>query len=126
MRKQGLMGGWCAILLLLLGSMVGPASAGAQSTPTEPVDAATAAAAAQIDVNDLRLRLGIIADDSMRGRATPSPGLQKTAEYVAAQFDSFGLRPGNGESWFQEYPLTTMRAGPGSAHMVALTGPNGS
>jgi hypothetical protein len=126
MRKQGLMGGWCAILLLLVGSMVGPASVGAQSTPTEPVDATTAAAAAQIDVNDLRLRLGIIADDSMRGRATPSPGLQKTAEYVASQFDSFGLRPGNGESWFQEYPLTTMRAGPESAHMVALTGPNGS
>ena len=82
MRKQGLMGGWCA-LLLQVGSIVGPASAGAQSTPTEAVDAATAAA--QIDVNDLRLRLGIIADDSMRGRATPSPGLQKTAEYVAAQ-----------------------------------------
>jgi len=112
-------------MLMLVVSIVGPSTASAQSTPPESMAAATAAAAT-IDVDDLQLHLGIIADDSMRGRATPSPELQKTAEYVAAQFESFGLRPGNGDSWLQEYPLTTMRAGPASAHMVAITGPSGS
>jgi len=123
MNQQGMMGGWC---LMLAAAMVAPAVASAQSTPRESADAATVAAAAQIDVDDLRSRLGIIADDSMRGRDTPSPELQQTAEYVAAQFESFGLRPGNGDSWLQEYPLTTMSAGPESAHRVAMTGPNGS
>lgn len=125
MRKQGSTVGWCAMLMLsLAGSMMQPARAGAQSAVLEPTNAA--AAAATIDADDLRSRLGIIADDSMRGRATPSPELRKTAEYVAAQFESFGLRPGNGDSWFQEYPLTTLRAGPQSAHRVAITGPNDS
>ncbi len=125
MRKQGLVGGWGAMLVLTM-SLVVPSNAGAQSTPSQPEDTAASAAAAQIDVNELRTRLGIIADDSMRGRDTPSPELQETAEYVASQFESFGLRPGNGDSWFQDYPLTTMRAGPESGHMVAFTGPNGS
>lgn len=111
-------------MLMLVGSMVGPAGAGAQSAQAEPTD--VVAAAAMIDADDLRLRLGIIAHDSMRGRATPSPELRQTAEYVAAQFELFGLRPGNGDSWLQEYPLTTMRAGPQSAHLVAITGPNDS
>jgi len=125
MNKQGMMGG-CCLILMVAASMGAPAVAGAQSTPSQSADAAAGAAAALIDVDDLRSRLGIIADDSMRGRDTPSPELQQTAEYVAAEFESFGLRPGNGDSWLQEYPLTTMSAGPESAHRVAITGPNGS
>ena len=38
--------------------------------------------------------MNIIADDSMMGRDTPSPGLEMTAQYVADQFKSFGLKPG--------------------------------
>jgi len=54
--------------------------------------------------------LSIIADDSMMGRDTPSPGLEKTAQYVADQFEAFGLKPGgeNG-TWFQRYPLVEKR-----------------
>lgn len=110
-------------MLALAGMVVGPAEVVAQEAPAA---AEADAAAAMIDVDDLRVRLGIIADDSMRGRATPSPELEETAMYVAEQFESFGLRPGNGDSWVQEYPLTTMRAGPEAAHVVAITGPTGS
>ena len=63
-------------------------------------------AAETITAEDLHGRLAIIADDSMMGRATPSPGLEMTAQYVADQFKRFGLTPGgeNG-TWFQRYPL---------------------
>jgi hypothetical protein len=63
-----------------------------------------------ITEDDLRRDLGVIAHDSMMGRATPSRGLDLTAQYVADQFASFGLRPGgdNG-TWFQRYPLEANR-----------------
>ncbi|HTG49209.1 MAG TPA: hypothetical protein VL915_01885, partial [Gemmatimonadales bacterium] len=62
------------------------------------------AAAATITGDDVMRRVGIIADDSMMGRDTPSRGLELTAKYVADQFRSFGLKPGgdNG-TWFQRY-----------------------
>jgi hypothetical protein len=67
-------------------------------------------AAATITASDVARRIGVIADDSMMGRDTPSKGLDLTARYVADQFESFGLRPaGDGSSWFQRYPITRRR-----------------
>ncbi len=117
------MGGWCSAVVLVC-VLASPAGLTAQAATAVLTDADVAAA--EIDVDELRTHLAIIADDSMRGRATPSPELNATAEYVASQFAAFGLLPGNGDSWLQEYPLTTMRAGPESAHVVAITGPTGS
>ncbi|HTG49210.1 MAG TPA: M28 family peptidase [Gemmatimonadales bacterium] len=52
-------------------------------------------------------RVGIIADDSMMGRDTPSRGLELTAKYVADEFRRFGLKPGGDSgTWFQRYPIT--------------------
>jgi hypothetical protein len=71
-----------------------------------PTADALAKAAETITKEDIARRVGIVADDSMRGRDTPSPELEKTAQYVADQFKKFGLKPGgdNG-TWFQRYPL---------------------
>ncbi|HEY7026770.1 MAG TPA: M20/M25/M40 family metallo-hydrolase [Gemmatimonadales bacterium] len=68
------------------------------------------AAANTITPADVAHRIGIIADDSMMGRDTPSPGLEKTAAYVADQFKKFGLKPGgeNG-TWFQRYRISRRR-----------------
>ena len=66
---------------------------------------ATARAAATITAADVARRIGIIADDSMLGRDTPSRGLELTAHYVADQFRRFGLRPaGEDGGWLQRYP----------------------
>lgn len=63
-------------------------------------------AAASITEQDVRTRINLIADDSMMGRDTPSPGLETAAAYVAAQFKAFGLRPGGDSgSYMQRYPL---------------------
>ncbi len=51
-------------------------------------------------------RIGILADDSMLGRATPSPQLEQVARYVADEFRRFGLRPGGDSGTFiQHYPI---------------------
>jgi hypothetical protein len=81
---------------------------------TGPAAAQTGASsnqgAASITAKDVARRIGIIADDSMLGRDTPSRGLDLTARYVGDQFRSFGLRPaGDSGGWFQRYPITRRR-----------------
>lgn len=58
---------------------------------------------------DVVRRIGILADDSMLGRATPSPQLDEVAGYIASEFRRFGLRPGgdNG-SFIQRYPVSSV------------------
>jgi peptidase M28-like protein len=92
------------LLAFLNLALIGPVSLWAQTSP------AHTKAAASISKEDVARRIGIIADDSMLGRDTPSRGLDLTAQYVADQFRSFGLRPGGKDgSWLQHYPITRRR-----------------
>lgn len=79
-----------------------------------------------ITAEDLRLRVGVLAHDSMRGRATPSPELVEVAEYIADRFESFGLRPGMPDgSFLQWYPITVVRTASDASPSVGFTGPDG-
>jgi len=50
--------------------------------------------------------VGLLADDSMRGRATPSPELEAAARWVTDAFRSAGLRPGGDAGGFvQRFPI---------------------
>src|SRR2546422_7073786 len=72
--------------------------------------------AASITPADVRRRIGIIADDSMLGRATPSPQLDAVAAYVAGEFRRFGLKPGGDSgTYLQRYPLEVLRFDPESS-----------
>ena len=67
-------------------------------------------AVSSITAEDFLRRVGIIAHDSMRGRNTPSPELDQTAEYLASEFRKMGLLPGaGGGSFIQRYPLRRER-----------------
>lgn len=80
------------------------------------------AAAASITPADVARRINIIADDSMGGRDTPSPGLEKTAQYVADEFKRFGLKPaGENGTWFQRYNISQRKLDPAASH-VGLMG----
>jgi hypothetical protein len=49
-----------------------------------------------------------LADDDMKGRASGSPELEKAADYIASQFQVWGLRPtGDSDTFFQKFELTT-------------------
>ncbi|MGD8726817.1 MAG: M28 family peptidase, partial [Gemmatimonadales bacterium] len=77
-----------------------PAALAAQSTDVVET------AAASITEDDVIHRIGVIAHDSMLGRDTPSPGLNMTAEYIAREFQRFGLQPGGDEGTFiQRYAI---------------------
>ena len=98
----------------------------AQRTPRAPTAAAIERAAATITAADFLQRLGVIADDSMRGRATPSPELNKTADYIAAEFARLGLRPGGDNGTFlQRYPVRRTQVDTGGFVMAMGRGAMG-
>ena len=45
-----------------------------------------------------------LASPALKGRATGSPELDKAADYIAAQFRSFGLKPVDGKSYQRSFP----------------------
>ncbi|HLJ49694.1 MAG TPA: M28 family peptidase [Bryobacteraceae bacterium] len=52
-----------------------------------------------------------LASEKMRGRASGSPELEQAAAYIADHFRDLHLKPLNGDSYFQDFPVTT------SAHL---------
>lgn len=76
-------------------------------------------AAESIAADEFARIIGIIADDSMRGRATPSPELELTAAFIAESFRSIGLLAGGDAGTFiQRYPITSPQG------VVTSTSPN--
>ncbi|HEX9893707.1 MAG TPA: M20/M25/M40 family metallo-hydrolase [Gemmatimonadales bacterium] len=87
--------------------------------------AAVRRAAATITEADVKSRIFIIAHDSMGGRDTPSPGLEMTAAYIAAEFKRFGLQPGGDSgSFIQRYPIRRTQLDTAKSE-VTVEGPDG-
>jgi hypothetical protein len=98
----------------------------AQSTPRPPSAAAVRRAVETITETDVRDRIAVIADDSMRGRPTPSPELDRTAAYIAAEFQRLGLRPGGDSGTFiQRYRIRRTQLDSSSYVMAMGRGTSG-
>ena len=72
----------------------------------------------------VRAHVSFLADDLLEGRKTATRGHEIAARYVATQFESYGLKPGGSDGWYQQVPFQhTARSGqPGS---VTISGPAG-
>jgi len=83
-------------------------------------------AAESITAADIRRRIGIIADDSMLGRATPSPQLEEVAAWVAGEFARAGLAPaGDSGGFLQRYGIRRLRVDSSSFVMAMGHGAHG-
>src|SRR5262245_33577759 len=51
-----------------------------------------------------------LASSELQGRGNGTPELERAAEYIAAEFNSYGLQPGNRGSYFQEFTITDTAA----------------
>jgi hypothetical protein len=114
-------------LTLVLAAALGLLAAGPlEAQAPRPARLSPAArAAATITRDDVARRIGVIADDSMLGRDTPSRGLEATAGYVADEFKRVGLKPGGEHgSWFQRYAITRRKLDVDRSSVV-LRGPGG-
>lgn len=100
---------WNARLLPLLALFA--CSGPARPQPAMPTAAPAAAGMAGIRTitpTDIRARITFLASDALRGRDTPSQGLEAAAAYIASEYQRLGLEPrGDGGSYLQRYPFTT-------------------
>jgi len=93
---------------LLRGLLVaGFASAAASSLTAQMATSANPTSVITPDA--IYQHLSVIADDSMMGRDTPSPGLEMTAAWIASEFERMGLVPaGDDGSYVQRYVIETV------------------
>jgi hypothetical protein len=85
---------------------------GVQSVAAVPSTGASARSAAAAGITPARIydQIAFLASDEMRGRDTPSPELERAADYIANEFRDFGLRPG-GENGGYEQVYALQRRG---------------
>ncbi|UCC40727.1 MAG: M28 family peptidase [Candidatus Aminicenantes bacterium] len=65
-----------------------------------------------ITAEDLSKDVAILSSDESEGRAPASKGEEKTIAFLKQEFEKVGLKPGNGESYFQEVPMVVITADP--------------
>ncbi|MGK7310826.1 MAG: M28 family peptidase [Candidatus Longimicrobiales bacterium M2_2A_002] len=104
------------VLPALLAAGCTTSSAGSESAM------ALGAAAETITAAEMHSRITFLASDELRGRDTPSPGLDTAAQWVAEQLASFGLQPAGEEGWFQRYPYPAMGLDAGETRLHIAAG----
>ncbi len=70
------------------------------------------AALASLNTDELAKDVKILSSDDFEGRFPASPGEEKTIQFLKKEFEKVGLKPGNGENFFQEVPLVEITASP--------------
>jgi hypothetical protein len=71
-----------------------------------------------INTSDLENYISFIASPLMKGRKNGEEGLNITAAYIASQAKKIGLKPANGNSYFQEYSVVNKSFDKGKTQVI--------
>lgn len=63
-----------------------------------------------IDENNILEHIKVLSSDEFGGRMPFTESETKTIEYLKSQFESMGVEPGNGNSYFQKVPMVEIEA----------------
>ncbi|WP_417445912.1 M28 family peptidase [Kangiella sp.] len=74
-----------------------------------------------IDLAQFKERVKTMSTDDFQGRSPATDGGRKTVEFLTSEFKKLGLEPGNGDSYLQQVPLTSIEA---DANMELQLGDN--
>ena len=58
-----------------------------------------------ITASEFQEHVRYLASDELEGRFTGSTGSKQAAEYIKSEFESYGLEPAFGKTYYQEYPF---------------------
>jgi Zn-dependent M28 family amino/carboxypeptidase len=87
------------------------APAAPASGTQQPVPVATAHVFGNdINAGDFAELVKTLSSDAFEGRGPGTPGEEKSVDYIKAQFERIGLKPGNHGAWFQDVPMTETTA----------------
>lgn len=75
-------------------------------------------------INDslLSQHIAVLASDEFEGRQPSTAGETKTINYLKSEFEKLGLKPGNGDSFFQEVSLVAVKSTPSVMKMSSKNG----
>jgi len=96
-------------------SVAGALVLSACEQPSEQKDQAL-----DIDITRLNENIKILSSDEFEGRAPATIGEEKTVAFLKGKFETLGLKPGNGDSYFQEAKLVEITTAP-TADMLIET-----
>src|SRR5690606_18216548 len=101
----------CAGSLLLSACSREPAAPAGDAAAPDAAPTANHVFKPEIDADDLRTLVSTLASDEFEGRAPGSAGEEKTVEYIKAQYERIGLKPGgDNDSYFQTVPMVETSA----------------
>jgi Zn-dependent M28 family amino/carboxypeptidase len=98
------------------------AQAPAAPAPAEAPAAPVYTFGPEISAEDFAQHVKVLASDEFEGRAPGSRGEQLTVDYLAGQFKRLGLKPGNGDSYFQTVPMVETIADDSTTAKVTVGG----
>ena len=78
------------------------------------------AADTKVDPNLYLNDVKYLASPELKGRATGSPELEVAARFLAGKYREFGVKPADGKSYLQSFPVTTS-AKPGPRNRFTFT-----
>jgi hypothetical protein len=113
--------------LLVLGGCADPlpqpASLRNEPAPVVAAVAPVGATTAAITAEDMYTRVAFLASDELRGRDTPSPGLEAAAAYLVREYERLGLEPGGEDgTFYQRWPMSAFARNPDA--LRGVTAPN--
>src|SRR5690349_15482800 len=102
------------VFALLVTTVAPPGSVSAQGATTPSTTPA------RITPEEIDAHLRFLASDLLEGRAPATRGGRLTEEYLATQLQTFGVRPGVGDtSYFQRVPIDVVKADPKTIKVTA-------
>lgn len=78
----------------------------------------------EFQVADFEPHVIALSADEMMGRMPFTEGETKAIQYIESEFKKLGLNPGNGDSYFQEVPMVSVKTMPAST--MAIKSQNGN
>jgi Zn-dependent M28 family amino/carboxypeptidase len=115
---------------LVLGMCAAAARAQSPDASRQATDAAARRAVAAIDARDFLHQIEVLSSDDFEGRSPGTHGEALTVSYLAGQFKSLGLLPGNPSGTYtQQVPMTAFTGHPHAnisvaAHQIELHFPD--
>jgi Zn-dependent M28 family amino/carboxypeptidase len=91
---------------------------------TETAAAADSVAIKMINDSSFVKQMSALASDEFEGRKPFTNGETKSINYLKEQFSALGLKPGNGDSYFQAVPMVEIKSTP--EHKMIFKGASGN